>query len=145
MTESRLDEFRREVNWNLACGPLAELGLPVTGDDGGCPVVVALEDELLLTLLGRLRAVGGNANLFVRGLGGVRIVSVVDVRCAVGEAAEDLTAPEDSPGPTATVGMFLDYVTHRPGGVVIAALKRAPERSTVARDTRTVEFAGIVS
>ena len=62
----QLDEFRRMVTWNLACGALADvIHVPVVGDDGGCPVVVALEDEPLWTLLGRLRAVGGFANLFV--------------------------------------------------------------------------------
>ncbi len=60
----QLDEFRRMVTWNLACGALADVTC-VVGDDGGCPVVVALEDEPLWTLLGRLRAVGGFANLFV--------------------------------------------------------------------------------
>lgn len=56
-----------EVNVNLAHGDLADYDLPVTGDDGGFPVVVALESERLSTLSGRLRAVGGYANVFVRG------------------------------------------------------------------------------
>lgn len=38
-----LDEFRREVNMDLACGSLADQELPVTSDDGGHPVVVAGE------------------------------------------------------------------------------------------------------
>ena len=62
----QLDEFRRMVTWNLACGALADVDLPVVGDDERVvQVVVALEDEPLWTLLGRLRAVGGFANLFV--------------------------------------------------------------------------------
>ena len=37
-----LDAFRVEVDWNLACGALADLQLPVTSDDGDHLVVVAL-------------------------------------------------------------------------------------------------------
>ena len=80
--ESRLDAFRRNVSWNLACGALADVDLPVIGDDGGNPVVVALDEEPISLLLGRLRAVGGYANLFVlRADNSVSTVQVVDERC----------------------------------------------------------------
>ncbi|CPZ82713.1 Uncharacterised protein [Mycobacteroides abscessus] len=78
MNDARLDVLRRKIDWNLACGALADADLLVTSDDGGFPVVVALEEEPLSILLGRLRAVGGYANLFVEGVNGsVRRVSAI--------------------------------------------------------------------
>ena len=120
MSNSLLDDFRSEVNFNLACGALVDLELPVTGDDGGCPVVVALEDERLSTLLGRIRAVGGFANLFVRGPDRVRMVSVIGDSCAIA-APDDVMTGTDAPGPSATVGMFIDHVERNPNGVMISA------------------------
>lgn len=80
----RIDLFRREVDWNIACGALAEVDLPVTSNDGGCPVVVAFDDERFSVLLGRLRAVGGFANVFVKDAkGAVRAASVMAELCAV--------------------------------------------------------------
>ncbi|WP_157890415.1 hypothetical protein [Mycolicibacterium goodii] len=137
----QLDDFRREVNWQLACGNLADLELPVTSDDGGCPVVVALEHEPLSVLLGRLRAVGGYANLFVWFESGVRAASVIDTSCAIPEGGDDLTSPGERPGATATVGMFMDYVAQRPHGVVLSAISGDVTRPAMARDTRPVEFA----
>jgi hypothetical protein len=140
MTADILDEFRREVSWQLACGSLAEYELPVTADDGAAPVVAALEDELLSTVLGRLRNVGGFANLFVRGAdGGVRVASVVDERCSIPVADDDLTSEGQRPCAGATVGMFLDYVGQNPNGVKVSAAVGHPAR---ARDTKSVEFAG---
>ena len=116
------------MNQNLAYGALADLNLPVTSDDGGYPVAVALEDERLSVLLGRLRAVGGFANLFVRGDKRVRGVSVVDTECAIGDPDDDMTG-DDSPGPDVTVGMFLDYLERRPNGVILSAAVGHPARA----------------
>src|SRR5690606_12936690 len=68
MDRPALAEFRREVNINIAFG---DVELPVVSVDGAHPVIVALEDEPLFALLGRLKAIGGFANLFVRGAGRV--------------------------------------------------------------------------
>jgi hypothetical protein len=143
----QLDQFRQEVNWNLACGPIADADLPVVGVDGDRPVVVALETELLSTLLGRLRAVGGFANLFVRSAKPkrVRMAAVIDQRSAIIEPDEDMTPPADRPGATATVGMFLDYVEQRPRGVALALISGDANRPALARDAHTVDFAGITS
>jgi len=139
---NELDAFRSEVNVNLAYGALADYDLPVTADDGGFPVVVALEHERLSTLLGRLRAVGGNADLFVRGEASgrvrVRLVSVVSTSCAIGDPDDVMVGP-DAPGPDATVGMFVDYLELRPNGVAISAVVG---HWSYARDPQTVEFAG---
>lgn len=137
MRQSQLDEFRREVNYNLAVGALADFDLPVTSDDGGCPVVVAFEDESLSTVLGRLRAVGGYANLFVRCDEHVRLVSVIDDGAALMEASDDMTGDE-GPGPDATVGMFVDWVERCPHGVKISGAVGHP---AYARDAQNVELA----
>lgn len=136
---SNLDAFRVEVDWNLACGVLADHELRVTSDGGDHVVVVALAEEPLSILLGRLRAVGGYANLFVKGAHGVRMVSVIKDDCAIGDPDDDLTPPAERPGATATVGMFLDYLDHRPNGVRLSMVN--PAQPAVARDSREVEFA----
>jgi len=138
MGDSLLDIFRREVNRDLAYGALADMDLPVTSDDGGCPVVVALDHERLSVVLGRLRAVGGFANLFVRGEDCVRLASVIGAECAIPDPDDNMTG-DDGPGADATVGMFLDYVARRPNGVM---LSEAIGRPACARDAHTVEFAG---
>lgn len=137
VANEQLDAFRRAVNLSLACGDLMDVDLPVTSDDGGRPVIVALEDERLSTLLGRIRSVGGFANLFVRGADQVRRVSVIGDTCAIA-VPDDVMTGEDAPGPDATVGMFIDYVERRPNGVTISAAVGHP---ACARDARTVEFA----
>ncbi|WP_156148953.1 hypothetical protein [Rhodococcus sp. MEB064] len=137
MNQDLLDKFRREINWHLAQGALADVDLPVTSDDGGHPVVAALEDELLSTVLGRVRGVGGFANLFVHDGAGVRMVSVINDACAIAQPGADMSGPEERPGPDATVGMFLDYVARHPNGVSVSA---ALGGQACARDARAVDF-----
>lgn len=134
-----LDAFRVEVDWNLACGALADHELPVTSDDGDHLVVVALAEEPLSMLLGRLRAVGGYANLFVKGPRGVRMVSVIKDDYAIGDPDDDMTRPTERPGANATVGMFLDYLDLCPNGVRLSMVN--PAQPPVARDSQEVEFA----
>lgn len=127
-----LIEFRDTINQAIAHG---QFDLPVVGEDGIPMVVVALEDEPLFDLLGRLRAVGGNVNLFVRGQGRVRRVSVAD-QISADTIPDDMTGQE-GPGPMASVGLFLDYLERRPNGVVLSVVN--PASPAVARDV--VEFA----
>ena len=134
-----LDAFRAEVDWNLACGALADQELRVTSEDGDHVVVVALAKEPLSILLGRLRGVGGYANLFVKSPQGVRMVSVIKDVCAIGDPDDDMAPPAEGPGATATVGMFLDYLDHCPNGVRLSMVN--PAQPAVARDSHEVEFA----
>lgn len=138
MSESQLDEFRRQVNSSIAYGALADVELPVTSDDGGSPVVVALGDEPLSLVLGRLRAVGGFANLFVRDGDRVRMACIVSDACAIPVAGDDMSQPGERPDPGANVAMFLDLVERTPGGIVISAA--AVGRPASARDARQVEL-----
>lgn len=138
MSDSQLDAFRRVININLAVGALADLDLPVTGDDGGFPVVVALESEPLSTLMGRLRAVGGFANLFVNWKDRVQLIEVIDDSCAVDpNSADDMSAPGDSPGADATVGMFVDWLICCPQGV---KLSYAVGQPALARDPQELKL-----
>lgn len=75
-TVEQLDKFRSQVNRELAIGALTDVDLPVVGDNDSWPVVVALEDEQLSAVLGRVRAAGGRANLFVQGLSQVSLTAV---------------------------------------------------------------------
>ena len=95
---SAIDAFRVQVDWNLACGALADHELRVTSDSGDQVVVVA-----------------------------------------IGDPDDDLTPPAERPGATATVGMFLDYLDHRPNGVRLSMVN--PAQPAVARDSLEVEFA----
>lgn len=121
--QERLDRFRREVNLNLAVGAVADMDL-VTNDHGDCPVIIALDDEPLATILGRVRAVGGYGTLFSTGQQGVRMVSILR-----GSGSLAIPAEQASPGDGATVGMFLDYVALHPDGVAIPAAFDHPARA----------------
>jgi hypothetical protein len=139
MHEDRLDAFRQLIDWHLACGALADYELPVTSDDGGFPVVVAAEGERLSMVLGRVRAVGGFANLFVKGKRGrVRMASVIGEACAI-PTPDDKLIGDDAPGVDATVGAFLDYVERQPNGVMVSAAVGQP--TACARDAKTVKLA----
>ena len=72
-------------------------------------------------------------------IAGVRMVSVIKDDCATGDPDDDLTPPAERPGATAIVGMFLDYLDHRPNGVRLSMVN--PAQPAVARDSREVEFA----
>ena len=141
----QLDEFRRMVTWNLACGALADVDLPVVGDDGGCPVVVALEDEPLWTLLGRLRAVGGFANLFVRSSKRVRMLTVIDANCAIPEPDDDMTPPGQRPRRNRDRRNVRRFVTQCPRGVVLSVVSSDANQPALARDARTVDFADVTA
>ena len=95
----------------------------------GFPSLSRLEAERLSVLLGRLRAVGGFANLFVKGDGRVRTASVLSESCAIPTPDDNLIGPE-SPGADATVGMFLDYVERQPNGVTVSAAVGHPSLCT---------------
>lgn len=130
--EDVLDMLRDAVNRNLAYGPLAAVEL-VTNDHGDCPVVVALDDESLAIVLGRVRAVGGYGTVVSRGAERDRIVSLIQAEGSLAPSPDVLT-----PGATASFGMFLDHVELHPEGVSIPAAFDAPAK---ARDAHEVELA----
>jgi hypothetical protein len=136
----QLERFRHEVDVNLAHGGLVDFELPVTGDDGCSPIVVAFADELVSTLTERIQLAGGNGNVFVKDARGdeirVRFVAVIEEACALGEP-DDIMVGDEAPGATSTVGMLLDYVERNPNGVTISAALGHP---ACARDARQVEL-----
>ena len=131
-----LDQFRREIDMSLAHGSLADFDLPVTGNDGNAPVVVAFADEPVSKLTDRIQSVGGNANVFVKDGTYVHFVAVIEEQCAIGDA-DDTMVGDQAPGPTATIGMLLSYVERKPNGVTISATLGQP---AYARDARQVEL-----
>lgn len=120
-------KFRSAVNRMLARG---DIDLPVVDATGSHPVVFALAEDRLFTLLGRLRNMGGYANVFVKCGDGIRRVSVMDARSAIPIPDDDMSG--EPPGPMASVGMFLDYLALRPNGVVLSVVN--PVGPAVARE-----------
>ena len=125
--EERLDALRVWVNRALADADDLDL---VTDDEGQCHVVVALDEEPVSTILGRVRAVGGYCTVFSSGER-VRAVSFIASDCAIAPAADSL-----APGPGAEFGMFIDYVTS--AGSVSVPFKHHPAQ---ARDVRDLALA----
>ncbi len=106
---SAIEEFRLDVMTNVATGALK---LDVVDTVGRTPVVVALDEEQLATLMLRVANIGGYANVFSRGPGGVRQVSVIRAESSLYERdADDMTT--DMPSGAVTIGAFLDYVAQK--------------------------------
>lgn len=124
MTEShfdRLEQFRREVNYNLMFGTLADVDLPVHDDQGQANVVVALAEEQLMSLFRRIDDVDGYANVFVKDEDEVVLLTALNDTCSlVSEEAEDLTG-DSRPSLLSTVGIFVDYLRHQKNGVRLPA------------------------
>ncbi|CAJ1504241.1 hypothetical protein MU0083_003387 [[Mycobacterium] kokjensenii] len=136
-TRSRyLKEFRHTIDISLRHGSLVDFDLPVTGDDGSTPIVVALAIERISALTERIQSAGGCANVFVKDGRKVRFVSVIDEACALGEA-DDTMVGDEAPSAISTVGMLLDYVQKKPNGVTISAALGHP---AWARDARQVDL-----
>jgi hypothetical protein len=132
---SDLDRFRVAVMMNLAT---SDLRLDIVDEHGETPVVVALDDESLATLMRRVANTGGYANVFARGAH-VRQVSVLRAESALFESvADDMTA--EAPSGAVTVGAFLDYVETQKNGVNIPAVIPSAMSATV-RNPRDVVFA----
>lgn len=131
-----LDDFRLEVMMNLG---LSDIALDVVDEDGNRPVVVALDDESLATLMRRVATVGGYANVFSRGVGIVRRVAIMRTESAIfADDAEDMTV--DAPSGLSTVGAFLDYVASQRHGVKIPAILPRVQQPATARHASEVQF-----
>ncbi|WP_420368530.1 hypothetical protein [Curtobacterium sp. L1-20] len=139
MATPELDAFRAAVSRSLAVGDLAGAELEVVDVDGRTPVVVALDEERLPVLLRRIEAVGGYANVFVRMGAGIGRIAVMDVDGALDvRSADDMRAVAEQPSPDSTVGAFVAYLMHRPGGAVLPARLATATRS--AMPARQVEI-----
>lgn len=132
----KLEQFRRAVDVNLERGAFVDFQLPVTGDDGSFPIVVAFADEPVSALTARIQAAGGYANVFVKDDRGIHFVSVIEEACAIGDPGDRMVGDE-APGATSTIGMLLAYVERHPNGVTISAALGHP---ACARDARQVEL-----
>lgn len=124
MTElhfDRLEQFRREVNYNLMFGNLADSDLPVVDDQGQSNVVVALAEEQLMSLFRRVEDADGYANIFVKDDDEVVMLTSLNDTCSlIADEAEDMTG-DDRPSLLSTVGIFVDYLRHQENGVRLPA------------------------
>lgn len=130
-----LEQFRRDVGVYLDRAALTD-ELPVTGDDGSFPIVVAFADEPVSTLFSRIQAAGDYANVFVKDGRDVHSISFVLEACAIGDPDERMVGDE-APSGNSTVGLLLAYVARHPNGVTVSV---ALGHSACARNARQVEF-----
>ena len=121
----QLEHFRREVDVNLAHGALRDFELPVTGNDGSSPIVVALAHGLVSKLTERIHEAGGYANVFVKDSQIVHFVSVIAEAIAIGEP-DDVMVGEEALRATSTIGVRLAYVARNPKDVNISAVLGHP-------------------
>lgn len=139
--QSALDTFRQELDLSLAIGALADLKLLVTDRNGEFPVIAALSGERLEVLLGRVRSVGGFANIFVLDQIGeakrVAYLPTLPVTEAIGgEHSLDMTGDE-RPSANATVAVFLEFLALHPEGVLLpVGLDDGP----FVKDPQVVDF-----
>jgi hypothetical protein len=131
----QLAQFRRDVDVYLDRAALTD-ELPVTGDDGSFPIVVAFADEPVSTLFSRVQAAGDYANVFVKDGRNVYFISFILEACAIGDP-DDRMVGDEAPSGSSTVGMLLAYVTRRPNGVTVSARLG---HSACARNARQVEL-----
>lgn len=118
-----LDEFRAALNLSLAVGELSDFELLVTDVSGDKPVVVALANERLEVLLGRLRSVGGFANVFVLDReqpgGPVSYVPALPIESVIDTSWVETLSSDEKPSPHASIGMFLEFLKLNPAGVSV--------------------------
>lgn len=121
MTDSiaRLDEFRVELNRELAYGRFAETNL-IVGVDGRAAVVASLDEERLPVLMRRVESVGGFANIFATGPNGIRRIAVLQASDVLDDrGVDDMSGEDEQPSARTTVGMFIDYLEQREHGVML--------------------------
>lgn len=91
--------------------------LPIVSADGSRPVVVALDEELLATVVGRVKQCGGSANLFVElAHDEVVLLSVSDAAKHARRAEVFSTEPMNE---NVTIGMLATYASTAPDGIQV--------------------------
>lgn len=111
-----LANFNVEVNENIADGNIDSV-LAAKNADGEYPVVTALGCEPLSLLVERIRALGGVANVFVKGKRGVSFI-IATKPTGKGNPV-DLSDIDDWGSGSADIDMFLDYLHMQKDGVII--------------------------
>lgn len=120
-----LNEFDMLFDDYMAEGLFDEL-MPVRDVHGECPIVTALGAENLYFLLERVRATGGNANVFVKSGNSIVPISFTQVEL-VPKGAADLSDKGEWENGDATIDSFIAYLRTQPNGVVLPdALPKGP-------------------
>lgn len=117
--EIKRNNLMRDVMRGIAHGRIATVDLRVTDDQGMLPIVVALEDDLLDSLLSELDRHDGYANVFV-GMNDGRLFGGSFLPSS--SAMDDSDATDFGPNPIhpeSSVGMFLIWAIQHPVGIKI--------------------------
>ena len=111
-----LANFNIEVNENIAVGNIGD-ALVAKNADGEYPIVTALGCEPLSLLIERVRALGGIANVFVKGKAGVSFIIATKF---TGEGDPvDLSDIDAWRSGSSDIDMFLDYLRMQKDGVIM--------------------------
>jgi hypothetical protein len=127
-------ELKRNVMRRIALGRIAATDLRVTDNEGLYPVVVALEEEPLSSLLAQLDRNQGYGNVFV-GMNDGRLFSGSFLPSS--SAINERNVTDFGPAqihPESTVGMFVLWAIQHPVGVKIPMPVRSS--ATEVQDVR---------
>lgn len=111
-----LANFNIEVNANIAAGNVDDV-LAVTDENGEYPVVTALGCEPLSLLVERVSAIGGRANVFVKGRD--RVSFIAADRYEGNGNPVDLSDTDEWESGSSDIDMFLDYLRMQHDGVIM--------------------------
>jgi hypothetical protein len=111
-TNAQRKKFAIEVMQRLA---ETRIELPVTRNDGTRPIVVALDDELLVDVMHRVRDAGGAANTFVKMNDGHLELLETRTGTKIPSSATDLG--KDPLDKRITIGIIVDVAAHDDNGV----------------------------
>lgn len=111
-----LANFNIEVNANIAAGNVDGV-LTVTNENGEYPIVAALGCEPLSLLVERISALGGNANVFVKGKDGISFI-IAERYTGKGHPV-DLSDTDEWGSGMSDIDMFLDYLRLQCDGVIM--------------------------
>ena len=118
LVERRLElaNFNIEVNANIAAGNVDDV-LAVTDENGEYPIVTALGREPVSLLVERVSAIGGRANVFVKGMDRVSFITA-DRYGGKGNPA-DLSDIDEWESGSSDIDMFLNYLRTQRDGVIM--------------------------
>lgn len=118
---SNLNRFRSQMMRRLSRSKELRDAVATVDNSGNRSIVFALASERLATLVKRVELTGGYATVFVEDKDRVAVLSFMDPNCVLDlDSAQDLAnVPDDQlPSANASVGVFLDFLTHMPQGLI---------------------------
>ncbi|ANU43125.1 hypothetical protein [Bifidobacterium animalis] len=132
----KLKEFEASFDDEMLDGRFDKL-MPVEDKYGNKPIVLALSEEPLHLLVDRVRAVGGNANVFVRE--GNHIISISakdDSNPSV--ASENWADENDWESGSSPISLFIHALKQHPNGIQIPSTLPAPASDSATTLLRSI-------